>query len=290
MSPSNSFLKNYKELLVAVFFGVCAAFLFTPLLLLFAFFSYGEKIGTIASIIAATFIVFFYHEATASAILFFVVPAMVVGYGSLRNIREGKKIWWYPESFVLRDMIWTFVLSLILLSLTSYPEQLLDSFVHNMHLVIPNVNASDMQLLMALMTKSFFGIFVFSHMIGFVFYFLIADFVSRYLKKNIRPNFDMCNIAISPLLGVFPLVALVMASLWGGSSQIFYGLVAASLIAPLISGISLVHFFISNRNNSKIFLIIFYLMFFLMPVLIIFTILLGIIDAFHELRPLAKAK
>jgi hypothetical protein len=135
--------------------------------------------------------------------------------------------------------------------------------------------------------KTIFSIFTFASVISIVFSFLLANFLSRCLKKNIRPDYDECNISISPLLGAFPLVALVVF-LPANISPIFYGLATLSLVAPLIAGMSLVHFLMNNIKNTKILLLMFYLLFFLMPILTIFVILLGIIDAFYAIRPLIK--
>ncbi|MDR3179488.1 MAG: hypothetical protein LBT70_01155 [Holosporaceae bacterium] len=282
----NNFLKDPQELLAAVIGGLVATFFFTPMVLLFLFLSYGKEVGIMASVLTLAVSVFVLDGLLlAQLVLFSIVPAVVVGFSYVRYIPKEEKIWWYPESFVLRDMVGTFFVSLLLLSIMPHFEQIQAHTVEAIRLLTP---ASNAQPLMTIFNKALFGIFAFANMVNVVFSFFLAKFLSKCLKKGIRPDYDGCNVSISPLLGVFPLVSFAIIALFADAAQIFYGLAAISLMAPLLAGISLMHFFMNNRKNTKILLIIFYLLFFLMPIFTIFVMLLGIIDAFYAIRPFVK--
>ncbi|GHU14162.1 hypothetical protein FACS189449_10470 [Alphaproteobacteria bacterium] len=304
MLRNSGIYENHRELLIAAACGLCSAFLFVlgffggffaSVVLCFAFLSYGKLVGIVSSTITFAVIVLLNSGIALEALCVDIIPTAVVGYSLLRNIKTNGKIWWYPESFVLRDLVLVSLLLLVLMSITTYSEVSVRNRVDDVVRLIIAANASidpqGLAVLLKLGTKYFLGLTVFANVTDVISSFLIAHSICKYRKKNIRPSFDTYNISISPLLAVFPLVALTVSFACEGLSYLFNGLAIASLVAPLMSGLSIVHFFANGGKYSQIILVMFYLMLLLMcPLVLLSVVLLGAIDSFYAIRPLFRTE
>ncbi|MDR0580655.1 MAG: hypothetical protein LBG04_00870, partial [Holosporaceae bacterium] len=133
-------IKNKRKYWNAVFLGgvgilfvLLAAFSSIRFLLLFSGFSvmtsylaYGSISGRITALIL-TIALFFTapFEVSCDALLNIIVPAAMLGHFSIKNVTLRRKIWWYPESLLLRRVLLLYLAGVVFLSLVFYSEDIL---------------------------------------------------------------------------------------------------------------------------------------------------------------------
>ncbi|MDR0678291.1 MAG: hypothetical protein LBF44_02005, partial [Holosporaceae bacterium] len=116
MLPAN--LSNTNHIKVAALLGLISAFLifismfipihlplfFSGLPILIAYMAYDKHCGTITFLfISLVLFLAFPMEFFLDVFLDIIAPAALLGYLSIKNIEQNNKIWWYPESLLLRN-------------------------------------------------------------------------------------------------------------------------------------------------------------------------------------------
>lgn len=312
MSQNRNFINNadFKDTRNAIILGMCGAFLVIPsgffllnLIVFFAglplFISYlsrGEKSGLISS---ATFLImaaiFCPMAISLNVFLNIILPTSVIGYFSVQHISKNKKTWWYPESLLLRHFVIISIVSLILMSLTFYTEKDMMNAYSEIPKLFLKTDNPDALLMKKYLTslekyvKYAVGANVLSNMMGVISNLYIAHLICKKMKINIRPNFDILNLSVSQLVVILPIVALTIAQIVPCLSFICSGLFVVGLFAPMISGFSILHFFINEKQKRSI-LMTFYIALFIFPLpVMLLVIMVGIIDSFYSVRPLIKS-
>ncbi|MDR2268289.1 MAG: YybS family protein [Holosporaceae bacterium] len=299
------FSLEHKRIILAVAFGLGGTFpcivnpgifpLFFPflpnVLLSLSFLCQGKKSGIISSITLVVVVAAFgKNEMLRNVFYFSLLPSFVVGYSMMRNVMANSKTWWYPESYVLRNLFLVAIISVLLLSLTVYSEVFLKKQAEEIAKIIFQDQLIIARQFSTLYVKCLVGMSILSSTLGTIFDFLVAHYVSCRLKINIRPKIDLLNLSISPQIAAFPLAAFIAAASIQSISHICYGLVIAGLAMPLAVGFSIVHFYADYQNN-KIILYVFYgLLFLLFPLVIFLVATLGIFDSFYAIRPVEARK
>lgn len=294
--------KNVRN---AIFYGICAAFLvlfcgffpfnfsifFAGLPLFFSYLSCGKYDGALSSLVTFIIVVVFCkNEIVLNVSLNVIFPAVVLGQCSIKSIVNGKKTWWYPESFLLNHLVFISILSLIVMSLTFYNENKILSLYDETMKILFKDNTSPEVAIICKQFQKFIkysvGIGIFSKMLITISNLQIASIISKRLKMNIRPQFDTTNITVPYWLSIISIIFLTVASIAPGLSFIFSGLSVVGLFAPMISGLSLIHFYAQKMKREKI-LISLYIVLFIFPLpVIFFAIAFGIIDSFYPMRQL----
>ncbi|MDR3151237.1 MAG: DUF2232 domain-containing protein [Holosporaceae bacterium] len=296
---------EHRQIILALAFALGGAFPcvvnFDILLLLFpllpnvliflSFLCHGKKSGIISSITLVAVVAAFGRNGMLSNVFYFsLLPSFVVGYSLMRNVEANGKIWWYPESHAFRNLFLVAIISVLLLSLTIYSEDFLMKQAEKLAKIIFPEQLIVAKQFSELYIKCFVGMSVLSSTLGTIFDFLIANSISRRQKMNIRPEIDLSNLSIPPQIAAFPLVLFVAASIPSSISYLCYGLAIAGLVAPLVAGFSIVHFYADYQNN-KIILYAFYgLLFLLFPLMILLVTSLGFADSFYAIRPVDARK
>ncbi|MBR1734679.1 MAG: DUF2232 domain-containing protein [Alphaproteobacteria bacterium] len=259
----------------------------------YSYFAYGQQNGWISTFLATVIISLFFPKVLiADIFLNIFILSAVVAHISLKNIVSNKKVWWYPENFLLRDFIILSSIVLLLMAFSFRTEDSVTKLYEDAVKLIFNNNNNDIlyQTLVTSTVKSlmkyFLGMTVFFNMITTLFNMQIAyRLVKKYSKTNIRPAFDGYNLSISNWLAVYPLVVFTLSKIFSAYSYIFCGLFVIGLFALMLAGFSFLNFVAKKkrvRNTTKIMLI---LLLFVFPLQISYlAAFIGIIDSFYPLR------
>jgi hypothetical protein len=219
-----------------------------------------------------------------------IAPAVIIGHLSIKNITKGKKIWWYPESFLLKHFITISVVSLVIMSATFWTEtKVLNMYQEVMKVVSKSISVDAMigQYFKGFM-KYYLGIDLFSKMLLTIFNMQMAYSIGKRFGTNIRPEFNISELSISIWLAVLPIFSLTLASVINSLSFIFGGISVVTSFAPMLVGFSVISLF-AKEKQKKYILTLTYVMLFIFPLpIIIICILLGIIDSFYPLRSQTK--
>lgn len=270
---------------------------FASIPLFVAYLSFGAFIGLSSTMLASVGIALFVPiQASSEIILNIFAPAAVLGHFSIKSITKGRKTWWYPESFLLRNFMLLSIFSVVVLSMTFCNEQAMTEASQTaVDLLLSNskgsndINAIAIKQYLAFFVKYSVGISVIMKMMFSLLNFQLGHLISKRLKKNIRLEFDFSNIRIGNLMILLPLVSLTLSYIIPQMSFILCGLFVVSLFAPIISGLSLLHYFYMQKHKRRI-LIAYYLALFMMPIPMLFgTALIGIIDGLYPIRQKLKS-
>ena len=263
-----------------------------------AYLSFGEVIGFGATALASAVIALLVPiEVSCEIILNIFAPAALLGHFSIKSITKGHKVWWYPESFLLRNFMLLSLFSVILLSVTFCTEQAMtEASQAAMNVLLNNskdgnnVNAIAIKNYLSAFVKYSVGISVVMKMMMCILNFQFGHLISKRIKKNIRPEFNFSDIRISNWMILLPLVSLSLSYIFPQSSFVLCGIFVVSLFAPTVSGLSLIHCFYERKHKRRI-LMAYYLALFMMPIpMLAGTALLGIIDGLYPIREQIKIR
>lgn len=244
----------------------CAASLFV------AFVSYGNAYGLQACAVAVVCLLIesalgifpsqqALWNATLLPIVDLIVPVGVVGYCFLQKKVVGRKTWWYPESFLLRNFTILCALVAMIYSVTQFsPDQMIPiveeaaKTIQNMLGANNNINIDMIKRGMMPWAKVFSGIYVLSNAMGLLINFAIALKIAEKLQRKQR-NFDLTTLQLHPFLGAAPLVLLTAAILLPSVGHILGSAAIAMTIGPLITGLVSIHRRISQQHAQKTLMI-----------------------------------
>ncbi|MDR0632103.1 MAG: DUF2232 domain-containing protein [Holosporaceae bacterium] len=251
-----------------------------------AYLAYGDRSGFI-SLFIATILLFLVSSPESSCDLFLniMAPAALLGHFSIKNIVKNRKTWWYPETFLLRNLVLLFAASTLFLSLTIYSEDVLLKAAQNVKDSLLQSSGANAVLLQQYFISSMrysVGIGALIKIFIALSNFSLAHCITKKIKKNIRPGFDFKKLTFHYFFTIFPLVSLTLANIFTSLSFVGSGLFVVGLFAPMAGGLSVVHRFF-EKNRSR--LITFYLALLLITLpLIVGVIILGIVDSFFPLH------
>lgn len=304
MSQTKNFTDNikFKDIGNAVIFGICGAFFvifsgffplnfiafFAGLPLFTSYLSKGEKVGLISSVLFFIIIAIFCSlEISMDVFLNIILPASIIGYFSTKHINKNKKIWWYPESFLLQNFVIISIISVILMSLTFHTENYMTKAYAEISKVILKNNNPETQLISRYFNsfvKYSVGAGVFSKMLATVSNLQIAHVICKKMKINIRPEFNILDLSISIWIAVLPIISLTIAQIIPSISFICSGIFVVGLFAPMLNGFSVLDFY-ANKKQRRSVLTSVYIALFIFPLpVILLTVLLGIVDSFYSIR------
>ncbi|MDR1560859.1 MAG: DUF2232 domain-containing protein [Holosporaceae bacterium] len=303
MLPSKS---SNHNILIAVFLGICSLFVtlesrfiqikfllsFLNVPLLFSYLSYGPKCGFISSVVVGIPIFFFFSLNNFLDIcLNMIAPAIMLGCFSTKYIVKERKIWWYPETLLLQNFALFSFIILVLCSFTFRSEDMVLKILQEARRPIikfmrdvDEFQTRQIWCAINAFVKYAAGIEVLCNMFSTLSNFYIAYLIGKKTQTNIRTEYNFLELRIPSWLAIFPLVALTATYFFPDFSFVFCGLFVVGLFAPIVSGISLVHY-IAKTKNSRYILVIFYVGAFIFPILFFpCVVTLAIIDSFHSLR------
>jgi hypothetical protein len=247
---------------------------------------YGSVSGNITALILTTVLLFTAPlEISCDMLLNIIAPAAMLGHFSIKSITLRRKIWWYPESLLLRRVILLYLAGVVFLSLVFYSEDVLTknaTEAMNILLKSEDANAIFVRQLLLSSVKYSVGIGSLTKMSITLMNFGLVHFITKRMKINIRQGFDFGNVKIHYAMTILPLVALTAAFVFTSISFVCSGLCVVGLFAPIISGVVAVHR-IAKGNARTLFIFYSALLIFTLP-LIAAVILLGIINSFHEIQ------
>lgn len=295
-----SLLKEYRNAILLgigcafwCIFNVYFAFGFLLFLcgipIFFSYLSYGQKSGFISAIFA-TFLLLIFMQIKISADIFLniIVPSSMIGHMALKNIVKNREKWWYPESFLLNNLVILFSIVLVIMSFTLRTEESMTKiyeeatkiiFSNNSELYMSNVGQNFRSII-----KYYEGIATFYNMFVTILNLHIAYALGKKFKTNIRKSFDVFNITISPWLAVMSLIALTLSKMFPSMAYVFCGLFVVGLFAPTLSGFSVIGFIAKKRKMRRTPLIITVLIIIFPLHVMMLVALLGIVDSFYLIR------
>lgn len=268
--------------------------------LFFSYLSLGQRGGLISSVSAAVCTApLLSFEGAAHLLLEVVIPTTVLGYLMMRNIQKDGRIWWYPESFLLRDCVVIFYIVWIIMAYTLQTEANTFRIYENViKAVFPQYSDFFIKGEGAARMKSIFmyygGILTFLSMFEVVFNLEMACAWGRKLSTKvdnidlIRGSFDFLNLRIPNWLAVFPLVTLLLAKLFPSFSYVLNGLTVGGMFAPAACGFSLIYWIV-EKNGRRKWANAVVLLTLIFPIHVIGLIaLVGAVDSFLSLRKLFR--
>lgn len=300
MRPLPSFLEGDKHALLlgagcafwCIFnihfaFGIFLSLGGVPIL--FSYLSKGHRVGLISTLFA-TLIIFLFipFRASANILLNIILPSSAIGCFALKKIVQNGKIWWYPESFLLNNIVIIFSIVLLIMSYTLHSEENVAKICGDVIKFVFSEN-TDLYLNVAMrklqaIAKYFEGITAFFNMLGTVVNLQIAYALGKKIKSNIRPSFDTAHITISKGLAFFPIIAFIASQISSLLSYAFGGLFVVGLFAPTLSGLSIISFIAQKKKIKRVWGII-TILFIVFPMyIVIFAAVLGLIDSFYPIR------
>lgn len=303
-------IKNFNPRVIQLIalLGGCSGFMalfcaFTPIKfsvlfcsfpLLFAYLAHGKIVGAGASLCSAIIVLALIPiEASLDVMLNILAPAALLGHLSILSITKSRKTWWYPESLMLKHFTTLSLFSVVVLSLTVCSEQtMLAASQKAFELLISSnsnvFNNIAVKKYIEASVKYSVGINVLTKMCFVVFNLQLAFFLSRKMKKNIRPSYNLLNVRIPNWMVVLPLISLSLSFIFPKFAFILCGVSIVSSFAPMFCGLSFVHCLYAKKHQRRV-LIAYYLALFMMPVpIIIGTVLLGIADTLCQIRDRLK--
>jgi uncharacterized protein YybS (DUF2232 family) len=133
-------------------------------------------------------------------------------------------------------------------------------------------------------SKYFVGMLVFSGMIITISNLLLAQLISKKLKMNIRPEFNLAKLTIPNWMAVFWLVSLAVADFVPSFWFVGSGLSVVGLFAPMLAGFAVINF-LAEKKQMRGILIATYVMLFIIPLpIILIAVAIGTIDSFWPMR------
>jgi hypothetical protein len=272
--------------LLAAFSSIGFLLLFSGFPVMASYLAYGSISGCITALILTTALFFTTPlEVSCDAFLNIIVPAAMLGHFSIKNITLRRKIWWYPESLLLQRVILLYLAGVVFLSLVFYSEDVLaKNAMEAMNILFkPNdAGAIFVRQLLLSSVKYSVGIGSLTKMLVTFMNFGLAHFITKRMKRNIRPGFDFESVGVHYSLAILPLVALTAATVFPSISFICSGLCVVGLFAPIISGLAAIHR-IAKGNVRTLLIFYFALLVFTLP-LIAAVVFLGIINSFHKIQ------
>lgn len=265
--------------------------------LFFSYLSQGQISGVVSSAVTTICMAFLLPSVVFShRLLETVVPTAILGYFMMRNIKKDGKVWWYPESFLLRDCSIIFYMVWIVLAYTLQTEDnVFNIYETAVRTIFPQYVDFFTKGDGAVQIKSILsycgGIPVFLSMFETVFNLEMAYICKVRLKEkfnapgfNSRNSFDFLNLDIPSWMALFPLVAFIFASVFPSFSYVLRGLGVVGLFAPATCGFSLIYWVASKRGNRRL-ITLFIVLTLVFPIYLILAIaMLGIINSFYPLR------
>lgn len=265
-------------------FFIYFSFFLTPLFLVYL----TQEIKSSSIAYAILLIGIFFYQPFfmfVSHFITYIIPAFVLGFMSQRYIKKGNKIWWYPESLLLKDISYLSMFIVFFLSVFILKEDHITQVFNDWIEVFKNIYPKQMLQNIKQVINSSVGIFTFINILFVLINFKIAYKIAK--SKNIlrRKKFDFYHIKLPTHLALFPMVIFLILKIFPNESFVITGLFIASLIAPFLNGISIIHCF-ADGNKQK--LILFYTFLILINLTLPSIIVLGIIDSFIKIRRFIK--
>ena len=287
-----AFFGIYTPLKIAIFFVSCPLF--------YSYMTLGNRSGNISSAFFSLILFFAVPFKTFfDVFLNIIAPAVLIGYSSNRYIIQNRKKWWYPESFLLRDLILLSLFSVIFLSLTFYRH---DIILKPYAEALKNFQGLDLNKPMYLspFIKYAVGIGIAVKIFGSIASFRIAQIISVKRKKNLRPKFNFLDLSIPNWLAVLPLLSLALVITLDNILtfddnlsllHVLGGVFVISSLAPMICGFSLMHKLSEESKREWVLIFLYFLLVFATPFVILSMFFLGIVDSFYDFRTrFAKAE
>ncbi|MDR2724400.1 MAG: hypothetical protein LBB25_04360 [Holosporaceae bacterium] len=289
---------NWKRAGGAAFLGLIGAFLiflaessqikvalyFSNLPIFIAYLVYGRESGGVSAVVLAIMLFLIAPlEVSCDVLLSTIAPAAVLGHLSVKSITQGRKTWWYPETFLLQNFILLYFFVLIFLSIVSYPEDYCARITQRMLKKLCPQDGPNTIFMRQYLFASYqytVGMLTLYKMIITLLIFALVHRVTKMVKKNIRPSFDLKHLTIHYSIAIFPLIFLTLGKIFHGLSFICSGLFLVGLFAPAVSGFSVIYRLAGGKVRT---LLVFHISLLVVTVpTIVIVILIGVIDSFRS--------
>jgi hypothetical protein len=269
----------------SIFIPVQLPLFFAGLPIFIAYLAYGNRCGTVTSFLASTALfLIFPLELSLDVFFNMIASAALLGHLSIKNIKQNRKTWWYPESLLLQSVVILSLIAVVLVSTICYSEDLL--LKASDEIVKPLLQSNGLNLSpsaqhhIASTIKYAVGIGTLIKMFIILLNFNLAHLITKKMGKNIRPGFDFGSLKTNSFMAISPLICLTVARLFPGISFIFSGLFVVGLFAPMICGFSVIYK-LSDVRARFIFSIA--LLILTLPTMAV-ALILGIVDSFYPIR------
>lgn len=259
--------KNFSAEQIGIFFGLFSLFLYIVSSFLYAYsfsfflipiflssLAYKKSTSVIAASILTTGI-FLLQPIPAFVLHFtsYIFPAITLGWMSMRYIKIDGKIWWYPESRLLRDITLVTIFSTLFLSTSVLKENYIQGLLEQLQ------NLSGLQI-NPILKNAAVGISTLFNTAFVLINYRLAYLIAKKKKILVRKNFDFYNLTLPNTLAVLPLILLIALLIFKSYAFLITGALISSMLAPFLNGLSLVHCIAKKKKRS---LTIFYVLFFL---------------------------
>lgn len=215
-----------------------------------------------------------------------LAPAALMGYFSIQSKTEGRKIWWYPESLLLRNFMIFSLISLLIQSFTICSESSMRSIVTEFvaamskHVGTVGVDESTVDIIVNYSVGVGVVVKMFITMLNFQF----AHVLSYRLKSNIRKDFHLLHVRLRNWMVLLPLGSLCASYVIPQLSFWLSGIFVVGMFASVIGGVSMLHSYYEHHHRKRI-LVAYYLTLFMMPVPVLcVTAAIGVIDCLYPMR------
>lgn len=280
--------------LFCVFTPIRFLVLFSSLPLLFAYLVYGKVVGGGAASLSSILVLALAPiEASVDVVLNILGSSALLGYMSVLNVVKSRKTWWYPESLILKHFTMFSLFSVVFLSFTVCSERaMLEASQKALEFLASNGSSAFNYVIVKKYIESTVkysvGINVLTKMCFVAFNLQLAFLLSKKMKKNIRPGYNLLDIRVDSWMVVLPLATLSLSFIFPNFAFILCGIAIVSGFAPMFCGLSFVHCLYAKKHHRRV-LIAYYLALFMIPVpMIIGTVILGIIDTLCQVRDRLK--
>lgn len=254
----------------------------------YSYLSFGQRHGLVSSVVATVIIVLVMpFRASCDMLLDIVVPSAFVGYLSMERIVKKRKVWWYPEQFVVENMV---ILASVVLVITSLTLRTEDALMHVYEESLKVISAENtpqtsvVTVVLKSLIRYYNGIAILFNMFNILICRYIAYNLGKRFKNVLRAPFEIAEISISGWYGIFPLISFTLSKLLPSMSYIFSGLFVVTLFAPAIAGLSVLYFVAKKRHFNKFSLVALLLLCFFPFHTIFFAALVGAFDSFFSIR------
>lgn len=282
--------KNFSAEQIGVFFGLFSLFLYLISSFLYAYsfalflipiflstLAYERRTGIIATCVLTTGIFLLQpFPAFVRHFTSYIFPAITLGWMSMRYIKIDGKIWWYPESRILRDITCVTIFSTIFLSTSVLKENHIQDLVGQLQTITGlSINP--------IIKNASVGISTLFNTVFVLINYRLAYLIAKKKKILVRKNFDFYNLTLPRALAVLPILLLVTLQIFKSHAFLITGALISSMIAPFLHSLSIVHCIAKKKKRS---LIVFYVVFFLIftPMFLTLT-LLGIVAGMTKAKP-----
>lgn len=276
-------LNSYLLFGVLSFIGASAIF--------FSYLSYNQKGGLVSAVTATICLLPLVSlESVAHFFLNDILPTAILGHLLMRNIVQDQKIWWYPESFLLRDCTFVFSGIWLIMAYTLMPEATMMKLYETLMKILFQSNAEFFTKgagaeQMRYMFSYSGGALTFCNMLEAAFNLEMAYAWGKKYKTNLRTSFDLLNLRIPNWMVLLPWIFLVLAHMIPAHAYLLKGLFIGTLFAPAICGLSIVYFIAEKKQKLRRLPMITIILVLLLPLHMIgLLVLLGMIDSFYQIR------